>query len=204
MNTTAFTSSRRRAAIALLAAGAGITGMAAGVTPADAAPAPHPASAQRAAAQPDGLFAIQSCVSMSGSETFQPGLARHLRQQTSLLTATLDGCSLAGSPVSGQGTLTAVLTGKASKTSRSLSGTYTINWPVAEGLNPSTGRITLSGPNLNVVTLGGTGTAGAFAGLPVGGAFFISGHTGRGTHRHPITKQTFVNTAPLRVLENLG
>lgn len=205
MNITALATSRRRAAVALLAAGAGLTGVVAGTAPAHAAPAPHHVTTQPAASvHPDGWFTVQSCTTMSGSVSFQPGLDGALRKQTALLSATLDGCSFNGSAVTGQGTFNAVLTGKASKTTQSLSGTYTINWPAAEGLNPSTGKITLSGPNLNVVTLYGTGTAGAFTGLPVSSAYFITHHAGRGTKAHPIVRQDFVNTQPLQVRENLG
>lgn len=195
MNTTTTTSTRRarRLAGAALAAGAAVAGIAAGISPATAA-----------TVHPDGWFAIQTCTSVTGSLQFQPGLQTKAHTQTALLNATLDGCSLDGNAAAGQGTLTAVLNGSASTTVQSLSGTYTINWPAAEHLNPSTGNVTLSGPNANVLTFGGTGTGGAFTGLPVRTALFISGHTGAGSKHNPITNETFVNTMPLQVTENLG
>lgn len=204
MNTTSTTHRLRRAAVVALTAGAAVTGVVAGVSPAFAAPAHHVVSASSPSATPDGLFAVQRCTTMTGSVQFQPGLVKTARTETALVNATLDGCSLDGGAVSGQGTLTAVLTGSASTTSQALSGTYTINWPAGENLNPSTGRLSLSGPSLNVVSFSGTGTAGAFTGLPVSGAWFISGQTGSGTSRKPITAETFVNTVPLQVVENLG
>lgn len=197
---------RRLAGVALVASAA-VAGIAAGVSPAMAAPAPH--SAATVNVHPDGRFAVQTCTSVNGSVQFQPGLQAQARTQTALLSATLSGCSFNGSVAAGQGTLTAVLTGSASTSAQSLTGTYTINWPAAENLNPSTGKITLTGPNANVVTLSGTGTGGAFNGLPVGTAYFISGQTSAGrSHRshnsRTVTSQTFVNTVPLQVTENLG
>lgn len=193
MNTTTTTRRGHRLAAAALAAGATIAGIAAGVSPATAA-----------TVHPDGLFAIQTCTSVTGSVQFQPGLQSKAHTQNAVLTATLDGCSFNGSAAAGQGTLTAALTGSASTAAQPLSGTYTINWPAAEHLNPSTGRISLTGPNQNVLTLSGTGTGGAFTGLPVRTALFISGHTGTGSKHNPVTSETFVNTLPLQVTENLG
>ncbi len=195
----------RRFLAAALTAGAAVTGVAAALAPAAANAATPAQHAVHASVHPDGLVAVQSCGSVSGTIAFNPGLAKGLHTQSAALNATVDNCSSSFTGAeSGQGTLSAVLSGNASVTSQGLTGTYVISWPAGAGLNPSTGNISITGPNQNVITLSGTGTGGAYAGLPVSTAFFVSGHTGLGTKAHRITAESLVNTLPLRVVENLG
>lgn len=218
MNRNLTSSRTRRAAAVTIGLGGVLAAVVAGVGPASAAtvhsaaaahtsvtqPARFLAQPDRFLAHPDGWVAVQSCTSVSGSVTFVPGLAKRIHAESAVLTATLNGCSLDGNPVSGQGTLSAVLSGKADVASQNLSGTYTISWPAGEGLNSSNGSVTISGPNSNVIGFAGTGTSGAFTGLPASTALFVTGHTGNGTAKSRMTSESLVSSQPLQVLENLG
>ncbi len=211
MNSNISSTWTRRVAGIGLGLGTAVVAVAAGVGPATAAPTHAPSGASTAVvrsvhaqAHPDGWTAVESCTSVAGTIQFVPGLAKALHAESAILTATLNGCSLDGNPVSGQGTLSAVLSGKADVAAQGLSGTYTISWPAGEGLNASNGSVKLTGPSSNVVSFGGTGTSGAFTGLPAQTALFLTGHQGKGTAKSRITSESFISSQPLQVLENLG
>ena len=66
-------------------------------------------------------------------------------------------------------------------------GTFTINWPVSSGFNPSTGT-------LGVTNANGAETAGSTRHRRRQSLLALQYvTTGNGTKRHPVTAQTFVN-----------
>lgn len=186
-------------AAAALTAGTALTGLL-GTGAAHAATAPRPA-----VVHPDGYATVAQCTGVSGAINFTPGLDKYQRKQTAVLSATLSGCSAFSTGYSDTGSLSATLTGKASKSAQTLSGSFVINWPASSGLNPSVGSITLNLANGQVSLTGSTSTtAGAFEGAYLQTGYLPIGHTGLGTKAHPITQQTFVNTLPLTLSENFG
>jgi hypothetical protein len=86
-----------------------------------------------------------------------------------------------------------------------LRGTFTISWPAASGLNPSTGNLGVSGPNAQgAYTVGGTITGGAFTGSPVNTSVVVvaTNAGANGTNTNPVANQQFINAAPLNVSRN--
>jgi hypothetical protein len=156
-----------------------------------------------ASAATAGPVSVETCTSVTGSTTYQPGLTTNTRNETAVLSATLGGCSNAYNGASpGAGALTANLAGPASTAAVSLKGTFVVNWPAASGFNPSTGTLGVSGPNAQgVYTVSGSITGGAFSGSTISTSLLATGvNAGAdGSVQHPVTTQQFTNTAALQV-----
>jgi hypothetical protein len=188
-----------RKAVVTAAAGAAIIG---------AASAASAAGTSTASPQlkPAGYVTVEGCSSVTGTTIYNPGLTTTARNQTAQLSATIGGCSNAFTgAAAGTGSLVANLSGASSTAAVSLRGTFTISWPAASGLNPSTGTLGVSGPNAQgVYTVSGTVTAGAFTGSPVNTSVAVVGTNAgaNGTNKHPVTSQQVVNAAPLNVSRN--
>jgi hypothetical protein len=156
-----------------------------------------------ASAASAGTVSVESCTSVVGNTTYQPGLTTATRTETAVLSATLNGCSNAYNGASpGAGALTANLTGPASTSAVSLKGTFVVNWPAASGFNPSIGSLGVTGPDAQgIYTVSGTITNGAFTGSRVSTSLLGTGvNAGAdGSASRPVTTQQFTNTAALQV-----
>jgi hypothetical protein len=183
-----------------LAGGAVLAGSLAGASSATAAEAPAHAVAAK------GFSAVQSCTGFNGSITWSPGLVtKKLRTERAVLTGTLAGCSGINGAEAGTGTVTAVLTGTSKIGSISETGTVTVNWPAGSGLNPSNGTVTVARAAADQpFVLSGHFTSGAYTGALVSSSMLESGHKGGHTAAHPLTRHSFVNTAPFAALVNFG
>src|SRR5437764_6180106 len=98
-------------------------------------------SASAGEMRPMGWASVHHCTSVAGTAT---------RDNSLRLSATLAGCGNGGATTTagtGTGTLVATLSGKSKSTFMSLNGTFTITWPASEGLNPSTGTLSIAGPD---------------------------------------------------------
>lgn len=162
-------------------------------------------AAPAAPAHPAGYSVVQSCTGLTGQLSYSPGLTSTARKQTTLLTGTLSGCTGYNGAQAGTGTVTAVLTGTSSATSVVESGTVTVNWPASSGWNPSNGTLTIreSGKGAQI-SVSGQVTSGAFTSALLSSSLFPTVVTGTGSKAHPITGQSFVNTAPFAASENFG
>jgi hypothetical protein len=123
----------RRIGFTLASTATVVAGAAAVSGSAFAAPAPVAGVARQAGVQPQGYVTVQGCTSLAGSVTLTPGLRTRAHAETAVVTGTLDGCSSYGQPQPGQGSFTAVVTGTASKTSGTLTGSFTASWPACPG-----------------------------------------------------------------------
>jgi hypothetical protein len=197
------TSIARRIALTIAATSTILGGAAAASGSAFASQAPL-AHAQHAAGQPLGWVTVQSCTSLVGSVTVNPGLRAKAHAETAVVTGTLDGCSSYGQAQPGQGSFTAVVSGNASKSTGTLSGTFTANWPVSSGLNPTNGTVTITTTSQGVYAVSGTVTSGAWTGSTLSTGYVVTGTQGTGTRRNPIVKQDFVNTAAFNLSRNGG
>lgn len=186
---------RLRRPLTMIAMAAGLVGTGGAIAPAAAS-----------SAVPAAVVNVESCTAVPATVHYVPGLRPASRNQTVTLTGTLSGCTgQFGNQQPGQGLITLNLAGASSTGTVSARGTFTINWPAAAGLNPSTGTATLSGPGMtNTLRFSGTVTGGAFPAAPVGVTWVISGRTGNGTNRRPITAESLANTVPLTATRNLG
>ena len=199
------TSIARRIAVTVAAASTILTGAAALGGSAFASQAPV-ATTQHGShdAKPLGWVTVESCTSLVGSVTVNPGLRAKAHAESAVVTGTLDGCSTFGQAQPGQGTFTAVVSGRASKSTGSLSGTFTANWPVSSGLNPSNGTLTITTTSQGVYTIGGMVTAGAWTGSSLNTGYVVTGTQGTGSKKNPIVKQDFVNTNAFNLSRNGG
>jgi len=183
---------------AVVAAGVGLAGLLAtgGVAHAST-PAVHDT--------PSGYVVTDSCTGFAGSVSYSPGLRTTvLRSTHAVLTGTTSGCSdIFNGAESGTGTITAVLTGKASVGSENFSGTFTINWPASSGFNPSEGTLSVT-ESSGLETISGEVTSGFDTGTVLGGQYVVTGKTGKGTKQHPVTKQSYTNTQALTLSRNEG
>jgi hypothetical protein len=158
------------------------------------------------AAQPAGFSPVQSCTGLTGSISYSPGLlTTKARTVHSVVTGTLTGCSGLNGAEGGTGTVTIVASGSSSTHSIVQTGTITVNWPSGSGLNPSNGTVTLRrSATTSPFSVSGSFTSGAYTGAEVSSSLLVTTHTGKGTTAHPITRQNYVNTAPLVASENFG
>lgn len=180
----------RRAAVALAAGGAvAVAGLATAVP-----------------AQALGFTSAESCTGLSGTLTHSPGLVKkQLRQDHSVLTGTLAGCSGINGPQDGTGTITIVVDGQAKVGSVHETGTFVVNWPAAAGLNPSTGTVSVSrAAAQDPYAVFGSVRSGAYTGAQLSTSLFVSGQSGVGTKASPLQREQVVNTTPLAVRVNLG
>jgi len=195
--TTRFSARRVRAAlVTTVAAGAGMASLLGTGGIAQASTAGHSV---------EGYVVVDSCTGVSGKITYSPGL-RHtfVRAQHAVLTGTISGCADAFSgPIPGTGTFTAILSGNASLAAENFKGSFTINWPVGSGFNPSTGTLGVSDSG-GVETISGTVTAGADTGTVLALQYVTTGNHGSGTKLHPVTSQTYTNTQSLTLSRNEG
>ena len=182
----------RAAVLTVAAAGAGLLGVG-GIAQAST----H--------AGPNGYVVIDSCTGVSGSISYSPGLRNlKLKSQQAVLTGTTSGCSdIFNGAESGTGTITAVLSGKASKAAENFSGTFTINWPASSGFNPSNGTLTVTESN-GLETVTGSVTSGFDTGTAMAMQYVITGQKGKGTALKPIISQTYTNTQALTLSRNEG
>lgn len=188
---------RRSAAVAIASVGiaGSLFGGLAAAGNAVAAPVQHP----------DGVVTVDSCTSVSGKITYSPGLRKLLaRQTTGVLTGTTSGCSdsFSGS-MPGNGSFTAVLSGKASLAAENFGGTFTINWP-GGALNPSNGTLSVTALGNKQYSVTGTVTSGADLGSELSLGYVTTTQKGTGTKLHPVVSQSYVNTAPLALSRNGG
>ena len=152
-----------------------------------------------------GIVVIDSCTGVSGKITYSPGLRKtKVKAEHAVLSGTTSGCTDATQgPMSGTGTFTAVLSGKASLAAENFKGTFTINWPVSSGFNPSTGTLSVTDSN-GMENVSGTVTGGADTGTVLAMQYVITGDKGSGTKKHPVTAQAFVNSQSLTLSRNEG
>jgi hypothetical protein len=153
------------------------------------------AGAASAAVNPDGYVIVQTCTSLSGTVHLTPGLKAKAHAESAIVSGTLDGCSSYGSQQPGQGSFTAVVSGTASTTAGTLSGSFTANWPASSGLNPSNGTITITTLSKGQYAVSGSVTSGAWTGTSLSTGYVVTGTTGTGKKHDPITAQNFVNTS---------
>ena len=105
----------------------------------------------------------------------------------------------------GSGTFFAQLSSPAaSKTTNNETGTFVINWPAASGLNPTTGRISTTGPNAGLYVVNGADNGGAYASGVLSTGWAVTGQTLGGKKHNQVLGETFVNTLPLAIKVNSG
>ena len=153
-----------------------------------------------------GFSSVESCTGVTGSISYSPGLlSTTARNQQSVLTGTLSGCSGFNGAQAGTGTITIVASGSSSVASIAETGTVTVNWPASSGLNPSNGTVTLTRASKTLpISVSGSFTSGAFTGAAISTSLLATHHAGSGTKAHPITRQDFVNTTPFAAKVNFG
>jgi hypothetical protein len=189
----------RAALVTTAAAGAGLAallGMGGAAQASTAAPAGHAIN---------GWVTIDTCTGVSGQIVYSPGLRKtRLKNQSAVLTGTTSGCSdIFSGAESGTGTITAVMSGKASLAAENFSGTFTINWPAGTGFNPSNGNLTVTESN-GLETISGAVTSGFDTGTAFALQYVITGKKGSGSALHPVVSQTYTNTQPLTLSRNEG
>ena len=194
--TQRFTARRARAAlVTTVAAGAGIAGTLGMSGIAQASTVGH---------VPPGWVVIDSCTGVSGKVPYSPGLEKKNRSVQAVLTGTTSGCSdLFNGAISGTGTITAVMSGTANVNAENFSGTFTINWPAGSGWNPSNGNLTVTEAN-GLENVSGSVTSGFDTGTAFAMQYVVTGQTGVGGPKHPVTAQTYTNTQSLTLSRNEG
>ena len=184
------TTNRRRAALAIATGAVAVAGLAAtGAGSANAA-----------------YSNVESCTGVSGLVTHSPGLLKTTaRNQQSVFTGTLTGCSGVNGPQSGTGTITIIANGSSSNSAMDETGTVTVNWPTGAGLNPSNGTVALHRTSSTApISVRGSFTSGAYTGSVIATDLLVTAHNGYGTKAHPITRQRVVNTTPFTAKVNFG
>jgi hypothetical protein len=153
-----------------------------------------------------GFSNVESCTGLNGSISWTPGLVKtSVKTERAVLTGTLTGCSGVNGAQAGTGTVTAVLSGKSSLGSVAETGTMTVSWPAASGLNPSNATVTVRRAAADQpLAVSGTATSGAFTGATLSTSLLPTSQTGHGTKAHPVVRQQFVNTLPIAARINLG
>lgn len=149
-----------------------------------------------------GTVSPESCSTFTGMQLVHPGYAAAAKTETVTLTGSISGCvDQLGTPQPGSGSVVATLTGTGSKTSTSLSGTVTIDWPSSAGLEPTTGSLTLNGSPKGTETVGGETTGGADVANAISSSIVTSTVT---KHRKAIVTAQFIGTAPFAISHNGG
>lgn len=163
------------------------------------------AQASAAAHGARGYVVIDSCTGVSGKISYSPGMRRTvLRSVHAVLTGTTSGCSdLFNGAISGTGTITAIMSGKADKAAENFSGTFTINWPAGSGFNPSNGTLSVTESN-GLENVSGTVTSGFDTGTAFAMQYVITGSKGSGSRLHPVTSQSYTDTQALTLSRNEG
>ena len=153
---------------------------------------------------PRGWVNVETCTSFSGAVNVMPGLRKKARVESAVVSGTLDGCSFEGQSQPGQGSFTATVSGSASVTAGTLTGTFTANWPSSSGLNPSNGNVTITTTSAGHYTVSGSVTSGALVGTSLSSGYVVTGTQGSGSKKSPIVEQNFVNTASFILGRNGG
>jgi hypothetical protein len=184
------TKNRRRAALAIATGAVAVAGLA--TTGAGSANAAY--------------SNVESCTGVSGLVTHSPGLLKTTaRDQQSVFTGTLTGCSGVNGAQAGSGTITIIANGSSSNSSMNETGTVTVNWPTSAGLNPSNGKVALRRASSTApISVTGSFTSGAYTGSVIATDLLVTAHNGYGTKAHPITRQRVVNTTPFTAKVNFG
>ena len=184
----------RTALVTTVAAGAGLAGVLGmgGV-------------AHAASHGPNGFVVIDSCTGVSGKIIYTPGIVKVAKRNVhAVLTGTTSGCSdIFTGAVGGTGTLTAVMHGTVNLSAENFSGTFTINWPAGSGWNPSNGSLTVTEAN-GLENVSGSVTSGFDTGTAFAMQYVVTGQTGVGGPKHPVTAQTYTNTQSLTLSRNEG
>src|SRR3954454_10903746 len=160
------------------------------------------ASAGSAQAAPRGYVVVAQCSGFSGSITYTPALRKRAKAVQEIITGTLSGCTAEGMVLSGTGTFSATLSGTAGTQVNNEHGTFVINWP--SFFNPTTGNLSTVGPSSSQYPAPGSHTAGAFTGGVLGAGWFVTGQTLTGRKHNQVAAETFVNTKPITISQNLG
>jgi hypothetical protein len=161
--------------------------------------------AHAATQAPNGYVVIDSCTGVSGSISYSPGMVKYKKPLIhAVLTGTTSGCAdIFSGPLSGTGTITAIMSGHANLSAENFSGTFTINWPAGSGFNPSNGSLTVTESN-GVENVSGSVSSGFDTGTAFAMQYVITGHKGVGTAKKPVTSQTYTNTQSLTLSRNEG
>jgi hypothetical protein len=163
------------------------------------------AQASTASHRVAGRVVVDSCTGVVGKITYTPGLRKtKVKAEQAVLSGTISGCTDATQgPMSGTGTFTATLSGKASVAAENFTGTFTINWPTSSGFNPSTGTLSVTDSS-GMENVSGSVTGGADTGTALAMQYVIIGDKGAGTKKHPVTVQAFDNSQSLTLSRNEG
>ncbi len=153
----------------------------------------------------NGYVTIDSCTGVSGKIIYTPGLVKVTKKNVqAVLTGTTSGCSdIFSGAIGGTGTITAVMHGKVNLSTENFSGTFTINWPAGSGFNPSNGNLTVTEAS-GLETVSGSVTSGFDTGTAFAMQYVVTGQTGVGGAKHPVTAQTYTNTQSLTLSRNEG
>jgi hypothetical protein len=159
-------------------------------------------SAGTAQAAPRGYVVVAQCTGLTGNITYSPALRKRAKAVHETITGTVSGCTGEGMTLSGTGTFSASLSGSAGTMLNDESGTFVINWP--SFFNPTTGRLSTAGPSTGQYTASGQDSGGAFTGGVLGAGWFVTGQTLTGKKHNQVAAETFVNTKPITISQNLG
>ena len=163
------------------------------------------ASASLAGTAQAGYSTVQQCTSLSGTIHYSPSLKKAAGAVTETITGTISGCSGQNGAQAGSGTFFAQLSSPAaSKTVNNEAGTFVINWPAASGLNPTTGRLSTTGPNAGLYLANGQDSAGAYTGAILNTSWVVTGQTLGGKKHNQVVGESFVNALPLAIKVNFG
>jgi hypothetical protein len=139
-------------------------------------------SASAGEVRPMGWVSVHHCASVVGTAK---------RDETVALSATIAGCGNGNTTTTpGTGSLVATLSTTSQDGFVSLNGTFTITWPADERLSPSSGTLSVVGPDdQGVYTVGGSIAAGAFTGALVRTSIAFDKAGGAFTNSVPLTVQ---------------
>ena len=154
---------------------------------------------------PNGFVTIDTCTGVAGKISYSPGIVKVTKKNVqAVLTGTTSGCSdIFSGAIGGTGTITAVMHGKVNLSTENFSGTFTINWPAGSGFNPSNGNLTVTEAN-GLENVSGSVTSGFDTGTAFAMQYVVTGQTGAGGPKHPVTAQTYTNTQSLTLSRNEG
>jgi len=146
------------------------------------------------AAGTDTYFVAGSCTNVAASVTYAPGLRKaKAKAGHAALNGIISDCSDELGPFGGTGSISAVLSGKASFDAENFTGTFSVAWPASSGLVASDGTLTVTDTD-GTETVSGTVTSGAFPGGLLALELTTTAHSGTGTKKSPVTSQLFANT----------
>src|SRR5262249_38352111 len=105
-----------------------------------------------------GYATMQQCSGLNGTITYTPGLGKKPQVMQETIVVPPSGCTGSyATAQAGTGTFSATLTAPAANVAaNNASGTFVINWPAASGLNPTTGVLSIAGPNAAQYVLNGS------------------------------------------------